>query len=102
MPHSEGTAGAYSVQRPSGAESFQGGHMWAESCRDLREGRILCRGNGSSKARNEGQEPSVAKHRARWPSRGEAAGKCTGAVLTGPLEDSKTAAEAGIVKCITI
>lgn len=72
--------------------------MWAESCGDPREGRLLCGGNGFSQARGEGQEPSVAKHRVRWASRGEVAGKCTGAVLTGPLEDSETAAEAGIVK----
>lgn len=80
------------MQRPGGAESFQGGDIWAKSCRDPREGRLLCRGNGFSQARGKGQEPSVAKHKARWMSRGEAARKCTGAVLTGPLEDSETSA----------
>lgn len=47
--------GLYSMQRPGGAESFQGGDMWAESCRDPRERRPLGRGNGQSWARDEGE-----------------------------------------------
>lgn len=52
-----------------------------------------------SQARRECQEPSVAKHRARW-SLGGSSREAHRAVLTRPLEDSEPAAGAGIIKCI--